>query len=55
MVVKLLKYVWVFPATFMGLIAVGLTLLTGGGVRRVSGAIAQPERRARECFAVSAG
>ncbi|SRR6266496_872416 len=39
MVVKLLKYAWVFPATFMGLIAVGLTLLTGGGVRRVSGAI----------------
>ena len=39
MLIKVLKYVWVFPATFLGLIAVGLTALTGGSVRLMSGAV----------------
>jgi hypothetical protein len=39
MVVKLLKYVWVAPATLLGLIPVALTVLTGGSARRVRGAI----------------
>jgi len=39
MPIKLIKYVWVAPATLLGLAAVGLTWATGGCVRLVAGAI----------------
>jgi hypothetical protein len=36
---KTLKYVWAFPATLLGLGAVGLTAMTGGSVQYVAGVI----------------
>ena len=36
---QVIKYVWVFPVTFLGLCIAGLTAITGGSVRCVSGAI----------------
>ena len=36
---KVIQYVWVFPVTFFGLVAAGLTALTGGSVKVVSGTI----------------
>lgn len=38
-IIQALKYVWAFPVTFFGLIAVGLTAITGGSVRVVTGVI----------------
>jgi hypothetical protein len=37
--IKLLRYIWVLPATAFGLIAVGLTLITGGSAQIFDGAI----------------
>ena len=39
MLLKLLRYIWVFPTTLIGLMVVGLTLITGGSVQIFSGAI----------------
>jgi len=36
---KVLRYIWVFPATLFGFIAVGLTLITGGSGQVYSGVI----------------
>lgn len=36
---KMIKYLWAFPVTLLGLIAVGLTAVTGGCVQQVSGVI----------------
>ena len=36
---KLLKYLWVFPVTLIGLLAAGLTAITGGSVQLIRGAI----------------
>jgi hypothetical protein len=39
MLLRLLRYIWVFPVTLCGLIAVGLTLITGGSGQVFSGAV----------------
>jgi hypothetical protein len=38
-VLRLLRYTWALPTTFVGLMAGGLTLCTGGGWQRREGAI----------------
>ena len=38
-VLGFLKYAWAFPVTFLGLIAVGLTAISGGSVRVVAGVV----------------
>jgi|SRR5437016_3205770 len=39
MPIKLARFVWALPVTLLGLVPVGLTALSGGSVRRVSGAL----------------
>ena len=39
MIIKALKYVWVSPVTIPGLVAVGLTSLSGGSVQIVGGVV----------------
>jgi hypothetical protein len=38
-ILKAIKYLWAFPVTFFGLVAAGLTALTGGSVQVVSGVV----------------